>query len=222
MVLGAYVFLSLSGSLIVFRNQLESNSESRLVPVVEWVVRFHDNLLSGMIGRAVDGFGGLCLTLLGVTGAILWWPGIGHWRRSLTVNWKAGLPRLNWDLHNVVGFWCSLFVVLWGVSAAYFAFPRAFNATVDFLQPPGITARFGLGDLVLQWLSNLHFGRFNWITEVLWSLLGLVPAVLSLTGTFMCCHRLFVRKGGAAGEVALVSGSAPHLGQKLWITRPTI
>jgi uncharacterized iron-regulated membrane protein len=49
---------------------------------------------------------------------------------------------------------------------------------------------------VLQWLSNLHFGRFNLFTEVLWSALGLVPAVLSFTGVFMCCHRIFVRKGG--------------------------
>jgi hypothetical protein len=25
--------------------------------------------------------------------------------------------------------------------------------------------------------------------------IGLVPAALSFTGIFMCCHRLFVRKG---------------------------
>jgi len=66
---------------------------------------------------------------------------------------------------------------------------------VAFVQRPGPATRLGLGDLALQWLTNLHFGRFNLFTEVLWSVLGLVPAVLSFTGVFMAWHRVFVRKG---------------------------
>jgi uncharacterized iron-regulated membrane protein len=197
MLAGAYVFvMSISGSLIVFRNQLETSADSPLFTVIEWFVRLHENLLSGRIGRAANGIGGLSLTLLCVTGAILWWPGIAHWRRSLTVQRTASLTRVNWDLHNALGFWCFVLVLLWGVSGVYFAFPNPFNAIVDFFQPPDAAARLRSGDLVLVWLSNLHFGRFNWFTEVLWSALGLVPAVWSFTGMFMCCHRIFVRKGG--------------------------
>ena len=197
MLTGAYMFvMSMSGSLIVFRNQLETNAQSLSSPVIEWSVRLHENLLSGIFGRAVNGIGGLSLTLLCVTGVIVWWPGVMYWRRSLTVQRNASVARINWDLHNALGFWCFLFVLLWGVSGVYFVFPNPFNAVVDFFQPPTATARFRSGDLVLLWLSNLHFGRFNVFTEVLWSVLGLVPAVLSLTGSFMCCHRIFVRKGG--------------------------
>lgn len=197
MLAGVYIFvMSVTGSFIVFRNQLEPNSGSHLFPVVEWVVNLHENLLSGMIGRVVNGVGGLSVTLLCVTGVILWWPGIMHWKRSLTLDWDGSPARVNWDLHNVLGFWCFLFVLLWGVSGIYFVFPNPFNAVVDFLQPPGATARLRFGDVVLLWLSSLHFGRFNWFTEILWSALGLVPAVLSFTGAFMCCHRIFVRKGG--------------------------
>src|SRR6266849_104457 len=180
MVAGLYILvMSVSGSIIVFRNDLESNPESSVFRVVEWLVDLHENLLFGMTGRRVNGIGAIFLTLLCLTGAVLWWPGITHWRRSLSVNWRSSFARLNWDLHSALGFWCFLFVAMWGISGAYFSFPQPFNA---------------LGDLALLWLSNLHFGRFGWFAEALWTVLGLVPAVLSFTGVFMCCHRL-LRKG---------------------------
>jgi hypothetical protein len=83
MLTGLYVLvMSLSGSIIVFRNQLE-----RVGPVrsVEWFVDLHENLLLGMTGRAANGIGAMFVTLSCLTGAIIWWPGIVHWRRSLTV-----------------------------------------------------------------------------------------------------------------------------------------
>jgi len=47
---GAYILLmSVSGSVIVYRNELSGNS------FVEWVVRLHENLLSGTTGRFVTG-----------------------------------------------------------------------------------------------------------------------------------------------------------------------
>lgn len=198
MLAGLYVFvMSVSGSIIVFRNQLEGagDPQSGVVRAVEWLVDLHENLQFGMAGRAATGVGGICLTLLCLTGAFIWWPGIAHWRRSLTIDWKSSFARVNWDLHNTLGFWCFLFVTLWGVSGIYFAFPQPFNAAVDLLQPRGAGGKLQLGDVALLWLSNLHFGRFNWFTEALWLVLGLVPTALSFTGTFMCCHRLFVRKG---------------------------
>jgi hypothetical protein len=80
----AYLLLmSASGSAIVFRNELGGNS------LIEWLVRLHTNLLTGTTGRFVNGIGGGCLTLLCLTGAMIWWPGTRHWRRSLTVDWSA-------------------------------------------------------------------------------------------------------------------------------------
>lgn len=191
------VVMSISGSLIVFRNELEGsgNQHLKLVRVVEWLVDLHDNLRLGTMGRNVNGVGGICFTLLCLIGAILWWPGIAHWRRSLGVNWKASFARLNWDFHNALGFWCFLFVLLWGISGIYFAFPQPFNWLADFLQPSGTSNKVEFGQLILLWLANLHFGRFGWFVEAFWAALGLVPAILAFTGMFMCCHRLFVRKG---------------------------
>lgn len=197
MVASLYLFaMSVSGSMIVFRNELEgsANPNSRLFHMVEWLVDFHTNLLSGDTGRRLNGIGAICFTLLCLTGVVIWWPGIAHWRRSLSVNWRSSFARINWDLHNTLGFWCFLFLMMWGISGIYFSFPQVFNAIADLL-PAGPANKASFGDEVLLWLSNLHFGRFDVLTEALWTLLGLVPAVLAFTGMFMCCHRLLVRKG---------------------------
>ncbi len=152
------------------------------------LVKLHTNLLLGSTGRFVNGIGGISLTLLCLTGAIIWWPGVKNWRRSLTVSWGAQFPRINWDLHSALGFWCFFFVLLWGISGIYFSFPRWFDALL-LLDPAD---RFT--DQGLFWLSELHFGRFDWFTKAVWAILGLVPAVLAFTGTFICCRRVIYKK----------------------------
>jgi uncharacterized iron-regulated membrane protein len=179
-VAGVYVVLmSVSGSIAVFRNELSGRFG------IESLVDLHDNLLSGERGRFVNGVGATCLTVLCLTGAVVWWPGISHWRRSLAVNWRAHFARLMWDIHSALGFWCFLFISLWGISGIYFAFPEAFNAAFGLFDPDDKFTQ-----QVLFVFSNLHFGRFTWFTEILWAMLGLVPAILSVTGVFLCCRRM--------------------------------
>ncbi len=178
------VLMSLSGSMIVYRNELESSVPSSLNSI-EWLVNFHANLLSGTRGRFVNGIGAICVLSLCFTGIVIWWPGVGHWRRSLTVNWKTTLARFNWDVHSALGFWSFLFILMWGLSAFYFAFPKVVNALFSVL---------GLSDRTTQNiggpLSLAHFGRYGLVSERLWTLLGLVPAILSVTGIFLCCRRM--------------------------------
>jgi len=78
--------------------------------------------------------------------------------------------------------------LLWGVSGVYFSFPRLFDG-LYVLDP---SDKFT--DVSLYWLSQLHFGRFNRLTEAVWTVLGLVPAVLAFTGTFICCRRVIFKK----------------------------
>jgi uncharacterized iron-regulated membrane protein len=195
MIASLYVFvMSISGSAIVYRTELESSGDPRVLNAVEWLVNFHSTLLSMDAGRIVNGVGAISLTLLCLTGAVIWWPGILHWRRSLALSRTTNFARTNWDLHNALGFWCFLFVMMWGVSGIYFAFPNLFNSAVDaFTSDAPNRVRFA--DRALALLANLHFGRFNGFSEAVWVLVGLVPAALSFTGMFMCCHRLLMRKG---------------------------
>jgi uncharacterized iron-regulated membrane protein len=148
--------------------------------ILNWFVDFHDNLLAGRTGRVVNGVGSILVTILALTGTFIWWPGTKNWRRSTTINWRASFARFNFDMHSALGFWCSLFVLLWGISGIYFSFPDLFS--------------FFLSDRGTLWLSRLHFGRFGWFAEAVWTILGLVPAVLFVTGVLMWWQRV-LRKG---------------------------
>jgi uncharacterized iron-regulated membrane protein len=178
-----YIFvMSITGSVIVYRDLLSARGWS-----VEWFVDLHTNLLSGSTGRRVNGFGAICLDLLCLTGAVIWWPGTAHWRRSVTVEWRASFPRIMWDLHSAIGFWCFAFVAMWGVSGLYLVFPNQFVAAF-FLDP---------ASRVTLWLADLHLGRFGWLSEAAWAALGLMPAVLAFTGIFICCRRVMFGKSSS-------------------------
>jgi len=162
------------------------------VRFIDWMVSLHDDLLGGMNGRIVNGVGSILLTLLCLTGAIVWWQGTGKWRRGLTVRWRAGWQRINWDLHSAIGFWAFIAVFVWAISGIYLVFPHPFGALVDFLEPldpVSLTPR--RGDIALEWLARLHFGRFAGIkTKWTWAILGVIPPVLFITGAVMWWNRV--------------------------------
>lgn len=148
--------------------------------VLGWLADLHDNLLLGLTGRMLNGVGAILLVLLSLTGMILWWPGIKNWRRSMTIKRRARFARFNWDLHSAVGFWCSLFLLTWGISGICLCFPGILDSI--------------LGNEFRSWITRLHFGRFNGATEALWILLGLAPAVLASSGALMWWNRVLSKK----------------------------
>jgi uncharacterized iron-regulated membrane protein len=164
---------------------------SRTVHFVDWLVDFHDNLGSHRTGRFWNGVGAIVVTLTSLAGIILWWPGIKNWRRSAFISWKVRFPLFNWRLHSVIGLWCSVWVLLWGLSGIYFTFPDPFIAAL------GDSSRF------VDWIVRLHFGRFGRVgratplqlsLSMLWVILGLAPAVLTATGFLMWWNRVLRRR----------------------------
>jgi len=169
-----------------------------------WLLDLHDNLLSGETGRKVNGVGALCVTLLGITGAIIWWPGVGSWRRSLTLDYRANWTRLNWSLHSALGFWFVAFVLLWGITGMYLSFPQAFAAGFDVLEPFDESLPVErVVDRVQYWLAYLHFGRLGGrgipgcgrglcdsSTKMIWAVFGLVPPLMFVTGAVMWWNRV--------------------------------
>jgi uncharacterized iron-regulated membrane protein len=105
----------------------------------------------------------------------------------LVLDWKARGSLFHWSLHSALGFWFLGFIVLWGVSGIYLSFPTPFDSLLEHLDPlEESTTVPRLGDTLLYWLTRLHFGRWGGIpTKVLWTLFGLVPAALFVTGTYM-------------------------------------
>lgn len=185
------IVLSLTGSILVYRAELTraldvpGESFPGGIRALLWARNLHDDLLLGRNHRALNGAGAIAATLLTLTGLIVWWPGVRSVRRAVTVKWRARPARLNRDLHSAAGFWLSLFLLNWTVTAIYLAFPAPFGHLVDILSvAPPTTVRWG--DIALDWLTQLHFGRWsNPALKALWCFCGLVPGLLAVTGGMM-------------------------------------
>ena len=160
--------------------------------LTEWLLDLHDNLLFGDNGRLVNGAGGMFVIVLCLTGAVIWWPGIKNWRRSLTIEWRANWKRINWDLHSAIGFWTIAFVFLWGISGVYLAFARQLAPIFDYFYPMNeLQPAIRPIDRTLATLSRLHFGRaYGRSVKVLWAAFGLAPLCLFVTGALMWWNRV--------------------------------
>jgi uncharacterized iron-regulated membrane protein len=100
-----------------------------------WIYDLHEDLLTRRTGRVVNGAGAAALLLLALTGLMNWWPGIGNWRRALTVDFRRRWKRINFDLHSAVGFWSFIFVAVWAGSGLYFVWPDTVLAFINRLSP---------------------------------------------------------------------------------------
>jgi uncharacterized iron-regulated membrane protein len=81
---------------------------------------------------------------------------------------------------------------MWAFSGIYLSIPSTFNAAVDFLEPLNASSRsLRFGDQVLYWLAQAHFGRFAGVpVKIIWTIVGLAPATLLVTGLLMWWKRV--------------------------------
>jgi len=181
---------------------------------VLWLVDLHDNLLAGQTGRLVNAAGGIFTLLLALTAAVIWWPGTDTWRRSLSFRWNTNPKGFNWTLHSALGFWTFAFFFMWAISGIYLSIPSAFSAAVDFLEPLDTSTRsLRFGDQLLYWLAQAHFGRFAGVpVKILWTVIGLTPAVLFVTGAIMWWKRVLKpwlgRREFASAQICEADGEA--------------
>ncbi len=191
--------------------------------VISWMLNLHVNLLAGPTGRIVNGVCAILLTLLSLTGAVIWWPGITNWRRSLTVNPRANWKRINWDLHSAVGFWTFAFFFMWSFTGVYLVFPAPFETFINRFAPldyyrlvsfeyePALqfirvadtkpkrrrpAIHYSNGDWIIRTFFGLHFGNFAGLgTRIVWAVIGLAPPFLFVTGALMWWNRVLRREG---------------------------
>lgn len=88
--------------------------------------------LSTKYGQPVTGWATLIFVISLVTGLIMWIP--KRWNRAekhkaFTVRWKAAFKRLNYDLHNVLGFYAVVIALVLAFTGLVYAFTW-FNSAV--------------------------------------------------------------------------------------------
>ncbi|MCX2453844.1 PepSY-associated TM helix domain-containing protein [Pedobacter sp. PLR] len=98
------------------------------------------------IGEQVVGWGTFIFFILLLSGLILWWP--KRWNKksldqSFKIKWKARFKRLNYDLHNVLGFYSIIVAILLAVTGLMMSF-QWFNKGLFWIaggtDKPGIEA----------------------------------------------------------------------------------
>lgn len=83
-------------------------------------------LLNTKYGQPIVAYSTLIFVIMLITGLILWWPKNlkkSNFNKSFKIKWKAKFKRLNYDLHNVPGFYALLITLVlaltgmvWGMS----------------------------------------------------------------------------------------------------------
>ena len=74
-------------------------------------------LLPDKIGSLVVGISVILFVLIMITGIVLWWPKRKSDRkRSFTIKWNGRWRRVNYDLHNVLGFYATAIVIILAIT----------------------------------------------------------------------------------------------------------
>lgn len=107
-----------------------------IVKYIHWSL-----LLNTRYGQPIVGWSTLVFALLLITGLVLWWP--GKWTkaykdRSFRIKWRAGFKRVNYDLHNVPGFYSLLPALVLALTGMVFSFK--WFSTAVYVAASGTTA----------------------------------------------------------------------------------
>ncbi|SEK78783.1 PepSY-associated TM helix domain-containing protein [Parapedobacter koreensis] len=95
--------------------------------VLGFLMRGHRHFwLPFPVGRPFVGICTLIFVILLLSGMVLWWP--KNWRKSsreksFYIKWRATFKRLNYDLHNVLGFYVFSVALMLAITGLVYSFP---------------------------------------------------------------------------------------------------
>ncbi|MDN3593533.1 PepSY-associated TM helix domain-containing protein [Zunongwangia endophytica] len=80
-------------------------------------------LLPPEIGKQIVGISTIVFIILLISGMILWWPKkLKYLKQRLAVKWSARWRRINYDWHNVTGFYTSIIAVILAITGLAFVY----------------------------------------------------------------------------------------------------
>lgn len=96
-----------------------------------FMLEFHRYLLLGETGKQINGAAVVIFLFMLISGFVLWLPKkLKYWRNAFLIKWKAKFYRLNYDLHNVLGFYSLLLLFFIGVTGLYVSYQWMKNVII--------------------------------------------------------------------------------------------
>ena len=90
---------------------------------LDTVEAIHMTLLLGETGKFIQRWSVVIFVIMLLTGLVLWFPTqLRLLRQSLNIKWKGSFKRVNYDLHNVLGFYASGILIVISLTGLFFAF----------------------------------------------------------------------------------------------------
>lgn len=90
---------------------------------LDTVEEIHMTLLLGETGKFIQRWSIVIFVIMLLTGLVLWFPTqLRLLRQSLNIKWKGSFKRVNYDLHNVLGFYASGILIVISLTGLFFAF----------------------------------------------------------------------------------------------------
>ncbi|OOQ60592.1 PepSY-associated TM helix domain-containing protein [Mucilaginibacter pedocola] len=136
---GVYANMGKDGFEIVFLDPYTAKithhekPQNNFFTIVEYIHLYL--LLPPAIGSWVVGGSTIVFIVIMITGIILWWPKRKSDRkRSFTIKWGGRWRRINYDLHNVLGFYATsiaIILALTGLAIAFQPVSRAIYNTAN-------------------------------------------------------------------------------------------
>lgn len=136
-------------------------------------------------GKMIVALSTVACILIVITGLILWWPSAKvNLGRSLTLRFRGPKGAVLHSLHAAPGVWCSLFLLVMGLTGLTWSFGwyrDAFGAAFGYLGP----------DQLRHLIHGLHMGTL-WapVTRWLWCAAALLGATLPISGFILWIRRL--------------------------------
>ena len=80
-------------------------------------------LLPQQIGKQIVGISTIIFIILLLSGIVLWWPKkVKYLKQRLSVKWSARWRRINYDWHNVTGFYTSILALILAITGLAFVY----------------------------------------------------------------------------------------------------
>lgn len=97
------------------------------------IEEIHTSLLLGETGKFIIRWSVVIFMLMLISGLILWFPAqMRLIKQAFTIKWVGSFKRVNYDLHNVLGFYASAILLVSSLTGLYFGFKEVRTA-VSFL-----------------------------------------------------------------------------------------
>ncbi|XOV93332.1 MAG: PepSY-associated TM helix domain-containing protein [Bacteroidota bacterium] len=134
---------------------------------ISFMIGLHRNLLMKQFGREVVHWVTLLFLIMLITGLVIWWPSSKKERKGrFMIKWGTSPKKLNYDLHNVLGFyatWIALFIVVTGL---FWGFEIVKSSLKAMTGETGVTYEQPKSDTLQMHLNTNQFDLMDSLTLV--------------------------------------------------------